>query len=100
MKSEMVHKFKPDIEIVFDVDENKFTAFKLDMKTKTRNQVNNTFCFDSKLLSILIQEHEMKTFLIKEKYSFWGYSKNLMFEAIDFDIKSDVWFCKVLGYIE
>lgn len=89
-------KFKPDLQIWFDVHEGKFSIDK-------KIHENKTFCVENRLMNIW-KENEQCGFFNKHTGTandwYWGYAYNLMFEVIDFDWDSDVWLCRVLGYRE
>jgi len=94
------HKFKPDLEIWFDAKDNKFYV---DEMTCGVIEDDKTFCVENRLMHIWT-ENEHCGFFNKHTGTaidwWWGYAYNLLFQAIDFDWDSDVWLCKVLGYLE
>lgn len=96
-------KFTEDFELGFDSNDRKFKPMSIHTTEWIRS--GKTFCVNNKILNALLENQEnCRFFNITNPDGsnnwWWGYAYNLMFQAIDFDWDSDVWLCKVLGYLE
>lgn len=93
-------KFKPEIELTWYWKRDKFISESADIP-----KCNNTFCLDNKILNVLLENQEKCRFFNITNPDgsnnwWWGYAYNLMFQIIDFDWDTDIWLCKVIGYLE
>lgn len=101
----MKSKFEPDVDIVFEVDSKKYSVYHPRTNRLLVNRINKTFCLNNKIMNVMLENQENCRFFNITKPDgsndwWWAYAYNLMFQAIDFDWDSDVWLCKVIGYIE
>lgn len=98
-------KFTPDVDVEFMGDVLKFIAFNLHDVSRAKFVIDKTFCMNNKIVNVMLENQENCRFFNITKPDgsndwWWAYSYNLMFQAIDFDWDSDVWLCKVIGYLE
>lgn len=96
-------KFTEDFEMCFDHKKQKFTPKSIHTTEWIRS--GKTFSIHNRVVSLLTENLENCHFFNitmpdGSNEWWWAYSYNLMFQAIDFDWDTDIWLCKVIGYIE